>query len=300
MPELENVEKVKVAGFVDPRPRKNKNAERIKKDEEELQELLKTKEQGDNSAEEVKEVSAPEKGEEATKEDANLSKEELSFKKRYGDLRRHMASKDKETEERIKALEDQLSKATRNELVLPKSDDEIAAWTKKYPDVAGIVETIADKKARERSTDLDKRMQDIEKMRVDAVKEKAEAELLKLHPDFMDIREDDKFHDWADEQPKWVQDALYENVDDAKSVARVIDLYKIDAGIKTKKSDGKSAASAVNTRSKTTPTSDDSNNNWRESQIEKMSDKEYAKNQESIMEAMRTGKFVYDLSGAAR
>ena len=300
MPELENVEKVKVAGFVDPRSRKNKNAERIKKDEEELQELLKAKEQGDNPAEEVKETSAPEKGEEATKEDENLSKEELSFKKRYGDLRRHMASKDKETEERIKALEDQLSKATRNELVLPKSDDEIAAWTKKYPDVAGIVETIADKKARERSTDLDKRVQDIEKMRVDAVKEKAEAELMKLHPDFIDIREDDKFHDWADEQPKWVQDALYENLDDAKSVARVIDLYKIDAGIKGKKNDSKSAASAVNTRSKTTPTFDDSNNNWRESQIEKMSDKEYAKNQESIMEAMRTGKFVYDLSGAAR
>ena len=46
MPELENVEKVKVAGFVDPRPRKNKNAERIKKDEEELQELLKAREEG--------------------------------------------------------------------------------------------------------------------------------------------------------------------------------------------------------------------------------------------------------------
>ena len=300
MPELENVEKVKVAGFVDPRSRKNKNAERIKKDEEELQELLKAKEQGDNSTEEVKEASAPEKGEEATKEDENLSKEELSFKKRYGDLRRHMASKDKETEERIKALEDQLSKATRNELVLPKSDDEIAAWAKKYPDVAGIVETIADKKARERSTDLDKRVQDIEKMRVDAVKEKAEAELLKLHPDFMDIREDDKFHDWADQQPKWVQDALYENVDDAKSVARVIDLYKIDSGIKTKKDDGKSAASAIGTKSKANPISDESKNYWKESQIDKMSDKEYAKNQESIMEAMRSGKFLYDLSGAAR
>ena len=300
MPELENVEKVKVAGFVDPRSRKNKNAERIKKDEEELQDLLKAKEQGDNPAEEVKEASAPEKGEEATKEDENLSKEELSFKKRYGDLRRHMASKDKETEERIKALEDQLSKATKNELVLPKSDDEIAAWAKKYPDVAGIVETIADKKARERSSDLDKRMQDIEKIKIEAVKEKAEAELMRLHPDFSEIREDDKFHDWAEAQPKWVQDALYENVDDAKSVARVIDLYKIDAGITTKKSDNKSAASAVNTRSKASPTSDESKNYWKESQIEKMSDKEYAKNQEAIMEAMRTGKFLYDLSGAAR
>jgi len=301
MPELENVEKVKVAGFVDPRPRKNKNAERIKKDEEELQELLKAREEGAKPSEEVKEVSATEEGEENPKEDKDLSKEELSFKKRYGDLRRHMASKDKETEERIKALEDQLSKATRNELVLPKSEEEIAEWTKKYPDVAGIVETIADKKARQRAGELDKRVQDIEKMRVEAVKEKAEAELMKLHPDFMDIRQDDNFHDWAEDQPKWVQDALYENVDDAKSVARVIDLYKIDAGITTKKSDSKkSAATAVNTRSKASPTADESNNYIRESQVDKMSDKEYAKNQEAIMEAMRTGKFVYDLSGAAR
>tara|TARA_R100000697_G_scaffold46478_1_gene59544 strand:+ start:752 stop:1657 length:906 start_codon:yes stop_codon:yes gene_type:complete len=301
MPELENVEKVKVAGFVDPRSRKNKNAERIKKDEEELQELLKARDQGEKPTEEVKEVSDSEEGEAEAKEDKSLSKEELSFKKRYGDLRRHMANKDKETEERIKALENQLSKATKNELVLPKSEDEIAAWAKKYPDIAGIVESIADKKARERSNDLDKRLENIEKMRIEAVKEKAEAELLKLQPDFAEIREDDKFHDWADEQPKWVQDALYENVDDAKSVSRVIDLYKIDAGITTKKSDNKkSAASAVNTRSKASPTADESNNYIRESQVDKMSDKEYAKNQEAILEAMRSGKFVYDLSGAAR
>jgi hypothetical protein len=301
MPELENVEKVKVAGFVDPRPRKNKNAERIKKDEEELQELLKARKEGAESSEEIEEVPNAKEGGEAEPENKNLSKEEQSFKKRYGDLRRHMADKDKKTEERIKALEDQLSKATRNELVLPKSEDEIAEWAKKYPDVAGIVETIADKKARERSSDLDKRLENIEKMRVEAAKEKAEAELMRLHPDFSQIREDDAFHDWAEAQPKWVQDALYENVDDAKSVARVIDLYKIDAGIMTKKGDSKkSAASAVNTRSKASPTADESNNYIRESQVDKMSDKEYAKNQEAIMEAMRTGKFVYDLSGAAR
>ena len=298
MPELENVEKVKVAGFVSPRRTKNK--ERIEKEEKELQELLKAKEDGTEPTEEVKEASAPKEGEETQTENKDLSKEELSFKKRYGDLRRHMADKDKQTDERIKALESQLSKATRNELVLPKSEEEIAEWTKKYPDVAGIVETIADKKARERADDLDKRVQDIEKMRVDAVREKAEAELIKLHPDFSEIREDDKFHDWAESQPKWVKDALYENTDDAKSVARVIDLYKIDSGITAKKSDKKSAASAVNTRSKASPTSDESNNYMRESQVNKMSDKEYEKNQEAIMEAMRSGKFVYDLSGAAR
>ena len=298
MPELENVEKVKVAGFVSPRRAKNK--ERIEKEEQELQELLKAREEGTEPTQEVKEASTPKEGEEAPTEDKDLSKEELSFKKRYGDLRRHMADKDKQNDERIKALEAQLSKATRNELVLPKTEEEIAEWTKKYPDVAGIVETIADKKARERSSDLDKRMQDIEDMRVQATKEKAEAELIKLHPDFTEIREDDKFHEWADQQPKWVQDALYENVDDAKSVARVIDLYKVDTGVSAKKSNNKSAATAVNTKSKASPISDESNNYIKESQVDKMSDKEYAKNQEAIMEAMRTGKFVYDLSGAAR
>ena len=79
MPELENVEKVKVAGFVDPRPRKNKNAERIKKDEEELQELLKAKEQGGEPAEEVKEVSAVEKGEEANKRGSEPFKRRAVF-----------------------------------------------------------------------------------------------------------------------------------------------------------------------------------------------------------------------------
>ena len=70
-------------------------------------------------------------------------------------------------------------------------------------------------------------MAEFEELKVDAQREKAEAELVKIHPDFIEIRQDDTFHNWAKEQPKWVQDALYENVDDAKSVARVIDLYKI-------------------------------------------------------------------------
>jgi hypothetical protein len=31
-----------------------------------------------------------------------------------------------------------------------------------------------------------------------------------------------------------------------------------------------------------------------------MNDRDYAKNEEAIMEAMRSGNFVYDMSGAAR
>ena len=104
-----------------------------------------------------------------------------------------MATKEKEWQSRIEALESQLDKATKNELVLPKSDEEIGEWTKKYPDVAAIVNTIADKKASEKAKELDDRVKQIEEMRYTATRDKAEAELMALHPDFAEIRESDEF-----------------------------------------------------------------------------------------------------------
>ena len=32
--------------------------------------------------------------------------------------------------------------------MLPKTDEELEAWAKQYPDIAGIIETIADKKSK--------------------------------------------------------------------------------------------------------------------------------------------------------
>ena len=158
----------------------------------------------------------------------------MLFRSRYGDLRRHSQKKEEEFNAKIEALEAQLNKAAKQELVLPKTDAELEAWAKEYPDVASIIETIADKKSKKAAKDLEERMAELEEMRLNAHRDKAEAELVKIHPDFIEIRQDDAFHTWAEAQPKWVQDALYENQEDAKSVARVIDLYKVDTGIVTK------------------------------------------------------------------
>ena len=268
-------------------------AARVAKEEAELAELIKQASGETDEAEpEVEQEAEPEV-------DAKpLDREEETFKKRYGDIRKHLADKEREWETKLEQMKSQLDLASRNELVLPKSDSDIEAWAKKYPDVAGIVEAIADRKAAERSGDLDNRLKEIEKLRTQATKEKAEVELMKLHPDFSDIREDNAFHDWAEEQPKWVQDALYENTDDARSVARVIDLYKQDKGIaKLKvKSDDKAAASSISTRRSATPEPDQASNYLTESAVNKMSSKEYDKRQEEILEAMRTGKFIYDMS----
>ena len=303
-------------------PAHMRNAARISKDEEELRELMKkagvvqddetqeetTDSESDSEGVEdtsVQDESVPEQEEKkpvkakAQEEDTTeLSAEEKTFKQRYGDLRRHMQEKEKEVAAKLEKLEKQLDLATKNELVLPKSDDEIEAWAKKYPDVAGIVEAIATKKADEKAASLDTRLKEIEELRITAKREKAEAELAALHPDFGEIRSDDVFHEWAKDQPKWVQDALYENVDDAKSVARVIDLYKVDKGItgKVKSSSDKEAASSVKTKRNTTPEHDEASKYLSESQVAKMSMKEYEKRMEEIFEAQRQGKFIYDVS----
>ena len=269
--------------------RKYTNEERVKKEEEELEQLI---------AEQKSEAEQVEEPKEAEPKNA----EERSFKKRYGDLRRHQQTKEKEYEDRINALEQQLGEATKAEFKLPKSDDDLDKWASTYPDVAAIVETIAIKKAKEQSADLEKRVQVIDEMRETAAREKAEAELIKIHPDFSEIRDSDDFHEWADEQPKWVQDALYENDQDAKSAARAIDLYKSDRGIGKKKSaTSKDAARSVGTRNeRSKPQSDASGNAVRESDVQKMSAVEYEKKSDEIMEAIRTGNFIYDLSGSAR
>ena len=292
-----------------------RNAARVKRDEEELRKLMaeargETDEESTSDIQQEATEEAPqessvtkedtnEKPKESREEEPKLSKEEESFKKRYGDLRRHMQEKEQEYKLELEKIKAQLDKSTKNELVLPKSEEEITAWAKQYPDVAAIVEAIADKKASERSSDLDKRLKEIEELRVQAKKDKAEAELMSLHPDFTEIREADEFHDWAEAQPKWVQDALYENVDDAKSVARVIDLYKADKGITKQKttSSDKAAASSVNAKTRNTPEADESKSYFRESQVNKMSTREYEKNADAIMDAIRSGKFVYDVSG---
>ena len=231
--------------------------------------------------------------------DTELTAEEKSFKKRYGDLRRHMQEKEKEWNERLEALE---NNKKRQSIVPPKSNEDIEAWAKQYPDVAGIVETIAAKKAKEMFSKAEARLQELDEAHNEALRMKAENQIRKAHDDFDELRQSDSFHDWADAQPKWVKDALYENMDDPASVIRVIDLYKVDNGMSSvaKKNDRKAAASSVIKGSRTSVDARGTSGQLKESDVAKMSSKEFEARQDEITEAMRTGKFIYDLSGGAR
>ena len=289
MPELQTMESPKTVGFVNPN-HNNRNRRRIEEDEKEIQEL-------EGKPQEEEEV-AVEAAEEDT-EDKDLSREEKSFKKRYGDVRRHMQQKEKDWEEKFAALEARLG---QENIRPPKSDEDIETWAAEFPDVASIVETIAAKKAQEMFSKAEDRLQKLDAKEAEMSRSTAEQDIRSAHPDFDKLREADKFHDWVDDQPKWVQDALYENSDDAASVIRVIDLYKVDNGMT--KSDyaakRKAAAGTVKKGSKAKIDAEDTAGSFTESQIAKMSAQEYEKQEEAITNAIRSGKFNYDLSGNAR
>jgi hypothetical protein len=281
------VEQVKVAsGFA----KRNANKKRIEEEEAELEALVK-----ENRGEQETEESLDD-GSEPT------SAEEKTFKKRYGDLRRHAQKTEADLQKQIEELRTQLEASTKKEIQYPKSESELESWMEQYPDVAQIVETIAMKKAHEQASEFESKFKAIDEMKMEAQREKAEAELMRLHPDFEQIRETNEFHNWVEEQPKWVQDALYDNDADAVSAARAIDLYKADMGIKKSKgSSNKDAAKAVGTRSgRSAPEGDESKSYIKESDVNRMTAQQYEARQEEIAEAIRTGKFIYDLSGSAR
>ena len=258
---------------------------RVEQDERELAEL------------EAQRNKSPEQRAEED-EDANLDAEESTFKKRYGDLRRHMQRTQEENNRQLRLLQDQVGSLTKKQVKLPKSDQELDAWAKKYPDVAKIVETIATKKAMEARGEVDQRLKRVEELETKIAREKAEKELARLHPDFDELRQDKAFHQWVSQQPKWIQSALYDNDTDFLGAAKAIDLYKTENGRK-KRSKDTDAARSVPARSHREDLSD-GRVTWSESRVKRLTAREYEKFEKDIENAIRSGNFDYDISGGAR
>jgi hypothetical protein len=258
---------------------------RVEQDERELAEL------------EAERNKSPEQRAEED-EDANLDAEESTFKKRYGDLRRHMQRTQEENNRQLRLLQEQVGSLTKKQVKLPKSDEELDAWAKKYPDVAKIVETIATKKAMEARGEVDQRLKRVEELETKIAREKAEKELARLHPDFDELRQDRAFHEWVSQQPKWIQSALYDNDTDFLGASKAIDLYKSENGRKKRTKDT-DAARSVPTRNRREDLSD-GKVTWSESRVKRLTAQEYEKFEKDIENAIRSGNFDYDISGGAR
>jgi len=220
--------------------------------------------------------------------------EDRVFKKRYDDLKRHYDSTIQKHKDELESLRARLESGN-SQFNPPKSKQELDAWRKEYPDVYDMVETIAIEKATTQTAELEDKYKNLKVQQEQIAKEKAEVELLKLHPDFNELRKQDSFHEWAERQDPTIQGWLYENTSNATLAARAIDLYKMDQGIsklsKKQETDIKKEAAKAISKTKKANDSDVPNKKvWTTTEISKLKPHQFEKLEKEIDLARLEGR----------
>jgi len=202
------------------------------------------------------------------------------FKKRYDDLKKHYDTKLDEWKQEKETLEAQ-SKAAKadTDYKPPKTPEELEQFKEDYPDIYGVVETIAHKQAGDKLRTVEEKLAKMSDREEELIRDKAQTELLSVHPDFLEIKGDENFQGWLQEQPTSISDGILKNGTDSKWAVRVLDLYKADAGISKKTSTARptlSAAEAVTkTRKVVVPEKAGDKKIWKQSDISKLKPREF-------------------------
>lgn len=217
--------------------------------------------------------------------------EEKVFKKRYDDLKRHYDSTLVKHKEQVNSLESQLQENV-DKINLPKTKEEVNAWKEKYPDVYDIIETIAYTKAEEKAKKVEADLKNLETEQIAVKQEKAEVELARLHPDYQELRKNEDFHKWVDEQDDVIKGWLYSNATNAKLAARAIDLYKSDKNITKQKASSKLEASKSVTSTSKKDVDASVKKVWKVSDISKLKPAQFEKFEKEIDLARKEGRIV--------
>ena len=217
---------------------------------------------------------------------------EHNYKKRYDDLKKHYDAKIEEHKSKEQELLDLAKQASGGgtNYTPPKTPEELTQFKEQYPDVYNVIETVAHSQAENKTKALQDEIKDLQGDRQRLTKEKAEQELLRLHPDFMDIKADEDFITWLQDQPPSIADGVTKNNTDAKWAARVIDLYKADKCISrtSKKQATNTAAAYVPTKRKSEPSK--GKKEWSAEEIRRMKPHEFEKYEKEIDLARREGR----------
>lgn len=234
----------------------------------------------------------------ATRKKAPSSEDEPStnYKKRYDDLKKHYDQKLSEFKRTEQELREQ-AKEAEPQYQAPKSQEDLDRFRTEYPDLYDTVETVAHMRSQQEVEALRSKLSVIEQREAEIAAREAESALQERHPDFDEIRGDDSFHEWAQEQPNQIQDWIYNNPNDVTLAVKALDLYKLETGkgqgsrkrrSGNRQPQGGSAADMVST--KTTNVDAKEAKIWTESEIAKMSLDQFDRHEEEIKIAMEEGR----------
>ena len=181
-----------------------------------------------------------------------------------------------------------------------KSLEDLERFKNEYPDLYDTVESVAHLRSEQQVGELREQLSAIQMREAEILKREAETTLRERHPDFEDIRGDETFHEWAETQPKEIQDWIYNNPDNVALASKAIDLYKLETGVQpttqTRRSPKRqpvtreSAADIVST--KTTQIDSAQPKIWTEREIAAMSVDQFDKFEDEINQAMSEGRVV--------
>lgn len=227
------------------------------------------------------------------------------WEKRYKDLQSFHTKTVQSKEEEISTLR---ASAAPNAFVVPKTAEELAAFSKDNPETYQFIQTIAHDIAQKQVEPIVGRLQSAE----DALNEERVSKsfdlLMNKHPDFESIDASPEFQAWLPTQPVHIQSLIYDNPDDASKISTVLDLFKgstgwgVNAGntsaSSTTQEVNAQAAQAVETGSTSTGEGTSSTDPrisnpqyiWKESEIAKMHPSVYAGYSDSIDLALSEGR----------
>ena len=277
----------KSESLASPKPYKNKDREDVWKDDEPNNEQ--------SAANVDKDTEEDSKATPDEQRPANA--EEKVFKKRYDDLKRHHDSTIGKHKDELLKLKKQVEQAAKKAYLPQMSKDELDDWRKDNPEMYDVMKTLAYEEADEKTKAVEVKLEEIKNAQLNLAREKAEVELLKLHPDFYDIKGSDEFHEWADKQDDMIKGWLYNNFDNAKLAARAIDLYKMDSGLSKKAKVSSAEAKAEAAKAVTKTRTGDENKMkekkvWSLKEISKLKPYEFDKLEKEIDAAKREGRIT--------
>jgi hypothetical protein len=234
--------------------------------------------------------------EDTPEEQADQPYKKVDYKKRYDDLKKHYDTRVNSFKQREEELLAE-ARSNRPKYKAPKSTEDLQNFKKEYPDVYDVVESVAHLRTSQELEDVKKEVNSLRSLNQQISKEKAEAKLARMHPDWEEIRESDDFHGWAESQPEEIKGWVYGNNSNAELASRAIDLFKQDTGkskLKETSGDLVSASEMIKVKN-SKEIGYGSKKIWTRSQIAAMSQSEFDKNESSITDAMRDGRVVNDM-----
>ena len=224
---------------------------------------------------------------------------EHDWQKRYSDLKSYHDRKKNEWIQEQELLSAKLKITEKKNLNsnLPKTEEELEEFKKEYPDVYDVVQTVSTLQANAKVQDIEEKLEALKKREQEATVKTAEQELLAMHTDFLELKENPDFLEWLQNQPSNISNGIYKNRTDVQWAARVIDLYKLEMNQSKRgrpKKDARTlAAQQVNKNTSTVPKGEGNDNRiWTTLEISKLKSHEFEQLEKEIDLASREGRII--------